>query len=176
MRRLIGSLLAPDAAERDAAWRRADTLLRDSVTSEQYDSYRARGYVEVPSRLFGGRMYRVDGWRPVGVYEHGQFIGAVCILPPEHLPGPDIILARKLMIEGAELEFLQTGNWLSPQRRPAGFAPWILLSFALASPLLLHLKALGVAGLATAVFLLCLPGLHVWWRRRRPRNARTVPR
>lgn len=172
MRRLVGSLFTPDAAEQDASWRRADDLLRDSVTAEQYDSYRSHGYVEVPSRLFLGRTYRVDGWRPVAVYEHGQFIGAVCIRPREHIPGPDVVLARKLMIEGAELEFLRAGNWLSPAWRPAGVAPTILLVFALVSPWLVQMENdLGVIGLAVAVVLLSLPGLLMWGRRRpRPRG------
>lgn len=171
MRRLIASLLVPDAAERDAAWRRADELLRDSTTSEQYECYRSRGYVDVPSHMFGGRTYRVDGWRPVSVYEHGQFVGAVCIRPSEHMPGPDVVLARKLMIEGAEAGFLRCGNWLQPAWRPAGVTPTILLLFVLVSPWLLQLRELGVVGLAAAVFLLALPGLLMWFRRR-PRRSR----
>jgi hypothetical protein len=167
VRRLLGSLLGADVTEQDAAWRRAEVLLRDSVTSEQYESYRTRGWIEVASPAFRHRTYRVDGWRPVAVYEHGQFVGAVCIRPREHIPGPDILLARKLMIEGAEQEFLHAGNWLQPAWRPAGAAPTIFLLFALLSPWLLHLRELGPWGMLGGAVLLVLPIVLVFWRRRR---------
>jgi hypothetical protein len=170
VRRLLGSLLGPDAAEQDAAWRRAESLLRDSLTTDQYAAYRTRGYVEVPSPGFPGRAYRIDGWRPVAVYEQGQFVGAVCIRPREHIPGPDILLARKLMIEGAEPEFLRSGNWLQPAWRPAGAAPTLFLVFALLSPWLLHLRTLGPWGILTGALLLLSPALLAW--RRRARRAR----
>ena len=168
VRRLLGSLLGADATEQDAAWRRAETLLRDSLTSEQFESYRTKGWVEVQSRMHPRRSYRVDGWRPVAVYENGQFVGAVCIRPREHIPGPDILLARKLMIEGAEKEFLHSGNWLQPAWRPAGAAPTIFLLFALLSPWLLHLRELGIWGMAGGLVVLALPMLFVLrrWRRR----------
>jgi LPXTG-motif cell wall-anchored protein len=167
VRRLLGSLLGADVTEQDAAWRRAEGLLRDSLTSEQYDSYRTRGWIEVRSRSVPHRAYRVDGWRPVAVYEHGQFVGAVCIRPREHIPGPDILLARKLMIEGAEGEFLRAGNWLQPAWRPAGAAPTLFLLFALLSPWLLHLKQLGPWGLLAGALLLGLPAAFAYRRRRR---------
>lgn len=180
VRRILSSLLGPDAAEQDAAWCRAEQLLRDSLTSEQYASYRARGYVEVPSRLYPERLYRIDGWRPVSVYERGQFVGAVCIRPKDHIPGPDIVLARKLMAEGAEERFLRSGNWLQPAWRPAGAAPTILLVFALLSPWLLHLRSLGLWGVLSGALLLALPGLLAWShrtrsRRRAPTRMRPAP-
>ena len=174
VRRLLGSLLGPDAAEQDAAWRRAESLLSDSLTPDQYTGYRARGYVEVSSPSFPGRSYRVDGWRPVAVYEHGQFVGAVCIRPREHISGPDILLARKLMIEGAEQEFLRAGNWLQPAWRPAGAAPTLFLVFALLSPWFIHLRTLGAWGILAAVTLLLAPAVLAW--RRRARRARSTQR
>ncbi len=173
MRRILSSLLGPDAAEQDAAWCRAEGLLRDSLTSEQYASYRGRGYVEVPSGLYPGRSYRIDGWRPVSVYEHGRFVGAVCIRPRDHIPGPDIVLARKLMVEGAEDQFLRSGNWLQPAWRPAGAAPMLLLVFALLSPWLLHLRWLGLWGVLGGVMLMAVPGLVAVLHR--ARNRRRMP-
>ena len=167
MRRLLSSLLGPVGAEQDVAWRRAESLLQDSLTPEQYAAYRGRGFLEVPSRKVPGRVYRIDGWRPVAVFEHGQFVGAVCIRPREHIPGPDILLARKLMIEGAEDAFLSAGNWLQPAWRPAGAAPTLFLVFALLSPWLLHLRALGVWGVLSAVLLVAAPALVAWRRRHR---------
>lgn len=171
VRRLLGSLLGPDAAEQDAAWRRAESLLRDSLTPEQYTAYRTRGYVEVPSTLFPSRSYRIDGWRPVAVYERGHFVGAVCIRPREHIPAPDVLLVRKLMIEGAEPQFLRAGNWLQPAWRPAGAAPTIFLVFALLSPWLLHLRALGPWGIVGGILLLFSPVAVGLLRRGRRRGT-----
>jgi hypothetical protein len=163
-------LLAPDVAEQDAAWQRAESLLRDSLRPDQYSAYAGRGYVDVASRKFAHRTYRVDGWRPVGVYEHGQFVGAVCIRPRVNMPGPDIVLARKLMIEGAEADFLRAGNWLSPAWRPAGISPTLFLLFVLVSP---WLRTLGVTrGLFVGTALLALTSLLLLrWRRRFARRS-----
>ncbi len=160
-------LFGPQEREHDAAWCRAESLLRDSLTDDQYATYVDRGYVEVPSKQTPARMYRVDGWRPVAVYERGLFVGAVCIRPREHLPGPDILLARKLMIEGAEPEFLRAGNWLQPAWRPVGIAPTVFLVLALVSPWLLSMRSLGALWVGFSGLLLISPLAVVWWRRRR---------
>jgi hypothetical protein len=165
--RRLTSLLATELHAADAATERAEELLRDSLTPAQHAAYRARGYVEVPSRMHPGRLYRVDGWRPVAVYERGQFAGAVCIRARESLPGPDVLLARKLMIEGAEDEFLRAGNWLQPAWRPAGAAPTIVLVIALLSPYILHLRALGAWGMFVGAIVALAPALFAWFRRRR---------
>jgi hypothetical protein len=137
---VFGAILRPAGAEEDAAWQRAEDLLADSLTPAQHASYRQKGYIDVPSTLIPGRTYRVDGWRPVAVHDRGRFVGAVCIRPREHLPAPDVLLARKLMIEGAEKQFLHAGNWLQPAWRPAGRAPTVFLLLALLGPWLWHLR------------------------------------
>jgi hypothetical protein len=167
MKRILTALLATERGEQDEALRRAEDLLEDSLVPAQFAEYRARGFIEVPSRLHTGRMYRIDAWRPVAVYERGQFIGAVCIRPREHIPGPDVVLARKLMIEGAEAEFLRAGNWLQPAWRPAGVAPTVFLVLALLSPWLLHLRELGPWGVLTGAALALAPLLVALRRRRR---------
>lgn len=170
MRRFIGSLLGPVSAEEDAAWQRAERLLADSISTQQHADYTAKGYVDVASRIVPGRVYRVDGWRPVAVHEHGRFVGAVCIRPREHLPAPDVLLARKLMIEGAEEEFLHSGNWLQPAWRPAGRGPALFLFLALLGPWLLQLRALGAWGvLITAA----VAAVIVASARRRRRRSET---
>lgn len=171
VRRAFGPLLGWEAVEHDAAWECAEGLLRDSLTPEQYSAYVRRGYLEVPSRRFPGRVYRVDGWRPVAVFEHGQFTGAICIRPREHLPGPDVVLARKLYIEGAEDEFLRSGNWLSPAWRPASAAPTALLLLFLLLPWMAHLARFGSVGVAIGALLLALPVAAVIRRRRGRRRA-----
>jgi hypothetical protein len=86
------------------------------------------------------------------------------------MPGPDVVLARKLMIEGAEDEFLHAGNWLSPAWSPAGVTPTIFLLVVLISPWLLQLRQLGAGGLALGIALICLPAVSLLWRRRRRTN------
>lgn len=171
----IGTLLSWDAEGQEAAYERAETLLRESLTPEQHAFYEQHGYLEVPSRLHPGRIYRVDGWRPVAVFEEGEFRGAICLRPREHLPGPDVVLARKLLIEGAEEEFLRAGNWLSPAWRPASAAPTILLCLIVLTPWLVHLPRAGSIGLGAAVGLVLLAATFLWHRVRR-REDQTAPR
>ena len=166
MRRLT-ALLAADPHATDAAHERAEELLRDSLTPEQHAAYASRGYIEVSSRMHPGRTYRVDGWRPVAVYENGQFAGAVCIRARESLPGPDVLLARKLMIEGAEDEFLRAGNWLQPAWRPVGVVPTIFLIVALLSSSLMHLQSVGPWALLIGAVVAFAPLVVLWMRRRR---------
>ncbi len=166
MRRLT-ALLGADPHATDDALERAEELLRDSLTPEQHGAYRARGYIEVPSRRYPGRIYRVDGWRPVAVYDRGQFVGAVCIRARESLPGPDVLLARKLMIEGAEDEFLHAGNWLQPAWRPVGAIPTIFLVVALLSSSLMHLQSVGPWALLIGAAFAASPLVVLWIRRRR---------
>lgn len=167
VRRAIAPLLGWQSVQRDEAWSKAESLLRDSLTDEQFATYQRRGYVEVPSPRHAGRTYRVDGWRPVTVFEDGQFAGAVCIRPREFMPGPDVVLARKLLIEGAEDEFLKTGNWLSPAWRPASAAPSALLLLVLMTPWLAHLARFGWGGLLAAGLIIMLPVALAVRRRRR---------
>lgn len=167
MKRILTALLNADQGQQDDALRRAEDLLRDSLRPVQYANYRSRGFIEVPSRLYPNRIYRIDPWRPVAVYERGQFVGAVCIRPKEHIPGPDVVLARKLMIEGAEAEFLHAGNWLQPAWRPAGVVPTVFLIVALLSPWLLHLRTLGLWGLLAGAVVAIAPVLFAVRRRRR---------
>ena len=171
MRRLLTNLLAPQAGEQDEAFHRAEQLLEASLRPAQYASYRSRGFIEVRSRMFAHRVYRVDGWRPVSVYESGQFVGAVCIRPREHIPGPDVVLARKLMIEGAEDQFLEAGNWLQPAWRPAGVAPSLVLVLALLSPWIAHLHELGGWGIPVALVAIVVPVLIAIGRVRFLRRA-----
>lgn len=173
----LRALLGPTGAAGDStdeAWRRAEQLLAESLTPQQHAAYVSNGFVEVPSRKFPDRTYRIDGWRPVAVHERGRFIGAVCIRPREHLPPPDVLLARKLMIEGAEDDFLGSGNLLQPAWRPAGAAPTLFVLFALLSPWLLHLRVFGGWGIAGGAAILAIPAI-VFVRRRSGRTRDADP-
>ena len=168
------SRLGP-STDRDLAWDRAEAVLRDSLTPEQLATYDEHGHVEVPSRLVPGRVYRVDGWRPVAAFDaEGRFEGAVCLRPRESLPGPDVILAHKLYIEGAERRFLTDGNWLSPAWRPTTAAPTLILTLFLLGPWLLNLLRLGPGGPAAAAVCVAVVAAVAVLRRRTGARSRPV--
>ena len=77
------------------------------------------------------------------------------------------ILARKLMIEGAEEEFLVAGNWLQPAWRPVGAIPTIFLIVALLSSSLMHLQSVGPWALLIGAVFAASPLVVLWLRRRR---------
>ncbi|HVL81400.1 MAG TPA: hypothetical protein VM840_07410 [Actinomycetota bacterium] len=160
-------------ADHDSAWERAEAMLRDSLCPHELETYERHGWIEVPSRLHPGRVYRVDGWRPVAVFSSaGTFEGAICLRPRENLPSPDVIVAHKLYIQGAEEEFLRAGNWLSPAWRPTTAAPTVVLMLFLFGPWLLNLMRLGPGGIAAA----CVGvALLVSWGIRRMRTDGSRP-
>ncbi len=93
------------------AAKRAEALLRDLLTSEEYDQLCVRGYLEVPSRSHAGRVYRIsqDG-RTLISLEDGKFSVSYCVGPVEPVPSADRVAVHKLMLEGAESDYLRTAN------------------------------------------------------------------
>ncbi len=96
------------------AERRADQLLRDVLTSEEYDKLDLLGYLEVPSRLVPNRIYRIPR-QPgrVRVYEDNKPVIELCVQAREPMPDGDIIVMHKLMLEGNEREYLRVANRFS---------------------------------------------------------------
>ncbi len=89
----------------------AETLLRNMLTREEYNQLCTRAYLEVPSRAFANRVYRVPrGPGQVQVVEGGRVTERLCVQPLEALPEADVILMHKLLIEGDEAGYLQTAN------------------------------------------------------------------
>jgi hypothetical protein len=104
-----------------AAEQRAEQLLRQNLIDRQYQHLLDTGYLEVPSRLCPGRIYRLPA-RPgrVEVYEAGKWAGQLCIIACDPVPHADMILAQKWMIEADEQAFLATANWINgPSRQYA---------------------------------------------------------
>ncbi len=91
---------------------RAEALLRDSLSEEEWRCWQQFGYIEVGSRLHPQRRYLVAPDTPVIVLERGRAVGAICIQPQERLPRADRLLAKKLLAEGDEPTFLKVGNWI----------------------------------------------------------------
>ena len=104
---------------RSAAKKRAELLLRNSITSEQYKQLVSQGYLEIPSRLYPGYLYRIPrAQQRVAIYETSQSpiapysrkLAELCVLSCEQVPDADMVLAHKLMIEADEHTYLSIAN------------------------------------------------------------------
>ncbi|GEM_PF-4866688 len=101
------------AKQRSEAEARAAALLQRLLTPTQREQLEQHGYVEVDSPSINGRIYRIpaDPAR-VQVYEATHITGTLCIAPRRWIPNSDVMLAHKLMIEGAEQQYLATANFM----------------------------------------------------------------
>lgn len=97
------------------AERKAETLLQEMLPPDESRLLEQRGYLEVASPNRDGRVYRVPRGRGmVSVYEDGRAVMSLCVQPVEWIPGSDVIIMHKLMIEGNEEEYLRTANQFEP--------------------------------------------------------------
>jgi hypothetical protein len=107
----------------------AETLLRDLLSPLQYRQVRAKGYLEVPSPTYPGRIYLVPrGPGQVAVLEGGQVVESLCVHPVGQLPEADLLLVHKLLIEADESSYLQAANHFPctawSHQRPLFWHPW----------------------------------------------------
>jgi hypothetical protein len=97
------------------AERRAETLLREMLSSDEASDLEHRGYLEIASPSRHGRVYRVPRGRGmVSVYEDGRAVMSLCVQPVEWIPAADVVVMHKLMIEANEEEYLKTANQFEP--------------------------------------------------------------
>jgi len=98
-------------AEWLAAKARAEQLLMEMLSPEDYQHLARRGYIEVRSPNVPERLYRVPKYRGrIHVYEAGQPVMSLCVQPVQLLPDADVVLIHKLMIEANEQEYLRIAN------------------------------------------------------------------
>ncbi|MEZ4736737.1 MAG: hypothetical protein R3E79_57385 [Caldilineaceae bacterium] len=99
----------------------AEMLLRESVTLQDYQHLLNFGYLEIPSRLYPNRYYRIPRERRrVQVYEvhdsttgqQHQKLGELCVIACEPMPDADLVLTHKWLIEADEQKYLNTANWV----------------------------------------------------------------
>jgi len=97
------------------AERTAEALLRRLLSPIEYDALSYSGYLEVPSREYPGRVYRIPrGPGQVQVLEHGRVTERLCVQPAAvGLPEADVVLMHKLLIEADERRYLLTANHFS---------------------------------------------------------------
>lgn len=100
---------------------RAEMLLRDSISPQAYKHLLNVGYLEIPSRLYSNRYYRIPRERRrVQVYEvcetaaglQHQKLGELCVIACEPMPDADLVLTHKWLIEADEQKYLNTANWV----------------------------------------------------------------
>lgn len=100
---------------------RAEMLLRDSISPRDYQNLNNWGYLEIPSRLYSNRYYRIPRERRrVQVYEvcmtatgvQHQKLGELCVIACEPMPEADLVLTHKWLIEADEQKYLNTANWV----------------------------------------------------------------
>ncbi len=97
------------------AERKAENLLMQVLSPEESRELEHRGYLEVRSPSREGRVYRVPRGRGmVSVYEGGRAVMSLCVQPVEWIPGADVVLMHKLMIEANEEDYLRTANQFEP--------------------------------------------------------------
>lgn len=88
-------------------------LVRAHLTDEELGELQRYGYLSVPSATTQGRVYRVPARPgPVTVVEAGKPVMRLCLQPATSLPEPEHVLVHKLLLEGAELHYLQRANRL----------------------------------------------------------------
>ena len=87
---------------------RAEALLLEHLTEEQAEHWKDKRKFVV--MLPNGNSYTIDGERDIVIRADGT---KWCLQPEEYMPMADVCLARKLLLEADEAEFLERANNLS---------------------------------------------------------------
>jgi hypothetical protein len=101
---------------RREAERRAQAMLAEMLSADEYEQLRQNGYLRVPSRSYGNRVYHVpEHSGMVAVFEDGSLKERLCVGATGFIPEGDTVLLHKLMIEGDEDEYLRVANHFPPR-------------------------------------------------------------
>ena len=93
------------------ARRRAEALLRGVLSPDEYEQLEVEGYLSVPSRSHPDRIYEIPrDCGAVTVREDGKVVGGLCLRAVEPIPAADAVALHKLMLEGAEEDYLRQAN------------------------------------------------------------------
>lgn len=111
--------LARYYVNKQEAEQKAEELLRNLLSPDQYGQLSRKGYIEVQSGMYPYRTYRIPRHRgSVEVYEMGRLVMSLCVQPTEVIPDADVVAMHKLMIEGNEREYLRRANYFDRQTDP----------------------------------------------------------
>lgn len=90
---------------------RAEALLRELLDEREYRQLKQRGYLDVASLEDMQRIYRIPAYMGlVRVYERGTAVCELCVQPTEALPGAEVVLVHKLMIQADERQYLASAR------------------------------------------------------------------
>jgi hypothetical protein len=91
---------------------RAELLLHDVLGEERYGQFRALGYLDIPSRLRPGRVYRLDRMGNLAYRDPGErtFNTTLCVQPAEPVPRDDEVAMRYLLVTSDEERLLKVAN------------------------------------------------------------------
>lgn len=93
------------------AYARAERLVQAVLSERERRQLKEQGYLEVPSRLQSGRLYRIPA-RP-GLVEQVDPNGRrrlLCLVPMDPIPDPEVVLVHKLWLEADEAQYLRLAN------------------------------------------------------------------
>ena len=102
-----------------AAERRAEQLLRQHVTPQQYQQLQEEGYIELASRLHPNHIYRLFRRRQriqlFAVCREEDVtvrrkLAELCVVSRDPVPDADLFLAHKWMLEADERAYLAIAN------------------------------------------------------------------
>jgi len=105
--------LEKDLLRLDTAIKRAEQLLKEKLTPNEYHQLTTKSYLQVKSPHYPKRTYVIPRYKGlVRIFEDGEQIMRLCVGLDErdNIPDADIVLMHKLMIERAEEEYLQIAN------------------------------------------------------------------
>lgn len=104
--------------EREAARKKARTLLRRHVTRDQWDEFKRTKAFHV--RGTDGRLYRIHHQvgANVTLVVDGVDVARYCVVPKDNewIPEPDMMLAVKLMLETNTRSFIRKANVMELRR------------------------------------------------------------
>ena len=90
---------------------RVDALLRDVLDDGEYQALMTRGYLDVASSANADIIYRIPRYGGmVTRYDHGRATIDLCVQPAEPLPGGDVVVMHKLLIQASEPHYVATAR------------------------------------------------------------------
>lgn len=94
---------------------RAELLLAYAL-GPAYRQLQRNGYLDVPSRLFPGRIYRVRRGLRVQVLDGGRCMAELCLEPGIKVPDADDLLMKTVWLQANERYVLRTANHFPASR------------------------------------------------------------
>jgi len=100
---------------------RAEALLRESLTQDEYQRLQRDGYLEIQSTLYPHRFYRIPRQQrrvqihlfyAMGDGQNYFKLAELCVIAYDPVPYADLFLTQKWMLESNEKSFLAMANWI----------------------------------------------------------------